>query len=146
MKEAIFLQTPQNDSVTAPQGGHALLDTVGAGVSFACALHCLAMPFVVGILPLMGLGFLADHTTEAIFIVLSICLAMLSLCWGLKTHKNYKAFIVFLFSAFLIGSGIFLVSETFHLMFIVMGAIGIATSHLLNIKLCRSCTSCSKHP
>jgi len=129
-------------SSTAPQNKQALLDSVGAGVSFACALHCLAMPFVVGTLPLLGLSFLVDHAAESIFIFASIGLALFSLCWGLRTHKSYKALSILLFSAFLIGAGFFLVSETFHLLFIVLGALGIATSHLLNRRLCKNCPSC----
>ena len=36
-------------------------DMLGVVASIACAIHCAAMPFVIGFLPAMGLGFLADE-------------------------------------------------------------------------------------
>ncbi|MEK7724337.1 MAG: MerC domain-containing protein, partial [Acidobacteriota bacterium] len=49
-----------------------VLDYTGAAVSWACAIHCLAMPFLITALPLFGLGFLTDETTEMIFILVSV--------------------------------------------------------------------------
>ena len=40
------------------------LDKAGATASLACAVHCALMPLVVTLLPLVGLGFLADERTE----------------------------------------------------------------------------------
>ena len=43
-----------------------LVDTIGAFLSFSCAIHCVAMPLLVTILPLLGLGFLASERAELI--------------------------------------------------------------------------------
>ena len=32
-------------------------DLIGVVASIACAIHCAAMPFIVGFLPAMGLSF-----------------------------------------------------------------------------------------
>ncbi|NJM53931.1 MAG: MerC domain-containing protein [Blastocatellia bacterium] len=41
-----------------------ILDYTGATVSWICAVHCLAMPFFITFLPVIGLSFLADEITE----------------------------------------------------------------------------------
>lgn len=46
------------NSVSAPSGWRDLL---GVTASIACAIHCAAMPFIIGFLPAMGLSFLADE-------------------------------------------------------------------------------------
>ena len=40
------------------------LGTMAALVSSICAVHCLATPFLVGVLPLLGLGFVAEAWFE----------------------------------------------------------------------------------
>ena len=129
----------------APRVLHDRVDRIGAGMSFACAIHCVLMPLVIGILPLIGLGFLADHTAERIFVGFSICLAVMSLCWGFRTHGRAHLFWILIASASLIGTGLFIVSEQQHVYFVVAGAVGIAITHLMNRRLCRSCTHCEVH-
>lgn len=38
------------------------VDNTGACLSFAYAIHCMAMPLLVAILPLIGLSFLVSET------------------------------------------------------------------------------------
>ena len=121
---------------------HQTLDKAGAGMSAACAIHCILMPFVIGILPVLGLGFLADHEVEIAFVSFSILLALTSLVWGFRTHGKGHLFVLLFLSALLIASGLFLVSESHHIYFVVAGALGISVSHALNLKLCKSCKEC----
>lgn len=51
------------------------LDRLGAGVSFACAIHCAIMPFVIALMPFIGYTFLADERLENIIVGLSVALA-----------------------------------------------------------------------
>ena len=46
-------------------GSQAYRDGLGVAASVLCAIHCAAMPFVVGFLPLLGLGFLEVTYTWA---------------------------------------------------------------------------------
>src|SRR5690348_9027020 len=50
-------------------------DRVGATASFLCAVHCALLPFVIALLPLIGLGFLADHRFERVFVACAAALA-----------------------------------------------------------------------
>ncbi|MGH8115222.1 MAG: MerC domain-containing protein [Rhodanobacteraceae bacterium] len=77
---------PALPALTAPQLEPAprrrfatLVDRVGATASFACAVHCVALPFVLALLPLVGLGFLAGHTFERVFVACAALLASASI-------------------------------------------------------------------
>ena len=54
---------PRESASTPPQ---AWRDWLGIGASVLCAIHCAAMPFVVGLLPLIGLSFLADPAFQGV--------------------------------------------------------------------------------
>ena len=137
MNQAPTVITPRVSKV------HERIDRVGAGMSFACAIHCVLMPFVIGVLPLLGLGFLADHKAEAIFVSFSVLLALASLCWGYRSHGKSHLFAILFLSASLIATGLFVVTDKEHMYFVVAGAVGITISHVLNRKLCQSCADCS---
>ena len=56
-----------------------LADRLGATASFLCAIHCAALPFVLAVLPLLGLSFLADHRFERGFVMFACALALTAL-------------------------------------------------------------------
>lgn len=121
------------------------LDRFGMAASWACTLHCLALPFLIGVLPLVGLSFLLDETTERIFILLSAILAALSLLPAyFRQHGKLRVI-------FLAASGIGLIVLTHFLfeenlaakiVFLITGAILLSAAHLLNRRLCRDCEIC----
>jgi hypothetical protein len=121
------------------------LDAAGATASWACAAHCLALPFLIGALPFVGLTFLLSETTERVFIGVSVVLAILSLLPAyFREHRRLQA--VFLAAA---GIGLivlthFLLEENLILkaVFLIVGAILITAAHLLNRRLCRACAVC----
>lgn len=65
------------------------LDALGFSASAICAVHCLLMPFVITLLPVIGLSFLAHPAFEATLIVSGLIIGALSLSHGyLKHHHN----------------------------------------------------------
>ncbi len=64
------------------------LDFVGFSASLLCAVHCLALPFLISILPFLGLGFLANPRIEYMIIILSFLLAVLAMIHGFKNHHQ----------------------------------------------------------
>ena len=72
---------------------HELADTTGACLSVACAVHCLAMPLLVAVLPLIGLGFLANESAELVLILVAIGLAVGSLAWGGSTSPTLASIV-----------------------------------------------------
>ena len=91
------------------------LDLVGTYLSLACAIHCIALPLLVVVLPLVGLSFFLNHTVEKVFVVASILLAAFNLCWGYTVHKKIRALLMFPAAAAMIISGMFVLPHHHHL-------------------------------
>ncbi len=128
------------------------LDKAGAAASFLCAVHCALMPFLITVLPLVGLGFLASEPVEWGLLAASGVLGTLSLCLGFREHKQRRVFAVLgVALAFLVAGRIF--HERFHdhplelwgIAFMVLGGLTMMGAHIFNRMLCRSCRVCSDH-
>ncbi len=63
-------------------------DWLGVTASITCAIHCAAMPFVIGALPLLGLQFLADATFHRVMVVICLGLALLAFVPGWRRHRK----------------------------------------------------------
>ncbi|MGI9443499.1 MAG: MerC domain-containing protein [Rubripirellula sp.] len=69
-------------------------DLVGVVASIACAIHCAAMPFIVGFLPAMGLTFLADDSFHKVMVGVCSLLAASAFIPGLRRHGRLLPLIV----------------------------------------------------
>jgi MerC mercury resistance protein len=118
------------------------LDRVGVCISLGCAVQCLAMPLLITVLPLAGLGLLLDGPMETFFIGASMTLAVVSLCWGVRVHRRWGVFLILGAAMGLMLVGRWAVAEPYELLLVVMGALLLATMHLLNHYLCRLCMRC----
>jgi MerC mercury resistance protein len=118
------------------------LDRLGAGVSFACAIHWAILPFAATILPLLGFGFLADERIEGTVFLTSIALASASVCWGIRIHGQRRILMLFGAALFLMVTGKGFASRPAEIVLMVPGAALFVCGHLLNQRLCRSCRTC----
>ena len=121
---------------------HELADTTGACLSVACAVHCLAMPLLVAVLPLIGLGFLANERAELFLILVAIGLAVGSLAWGARHHRRLRALLMLIVALAFIVTARTVVEGTFEVVFYSIGAILLASAHLVNRHLCKTCPAC----
>ena len=121
---------------------HELADTTGAYLSVACAIHCLAMPLLVAVLPLIGLGFLANERAELFLILGAIGLAVGSLAWGIRNHRSWRALLILIVALAFIATARTAVESTFEVVFYSIGAILLASAHLVNRHLCKTCPAC----
>jgi len=138
-KEEIALS--KSEAITAGNR----LDRLGAAASLACAAHCAAMPLLIGLLPLVGLGFLTDERIELALAGLSIGVGSLSLIPNYaRKHRHLRPLLLFAFGAGLIIAMRLLAEEGSRLeaLSMALGAVMIACAHLVNLRLCRSCASC----
>lgn len=128
------------------------LDKAGATASFLCAIHCAIMPFVITILPLLGLGFLSSEPVEWGLLTASGTLGTLSLCLGYREHRSRRVFAVLgVALAFLVAGRLF--HSRFHdhpleiwgVVLMVLGGFTMMGAHVFNRTLCRSCRACSDH-
>ena len=120
-------------------------DKTGAIVSWACAIHCLILPFAVAALPFLGLSFLLDESFERLIILISIAVALISLLPS-YFHRHRQLNILILFFGgitFIVSSHLFLEENlTFKIPFILAGASLISAAHFANYRACRKCRKC----
>jgi hypothetical protein len=131
---------------TAASPSSARIDLVDTCVSLVCAVHCLTVPFLVTVLPLAGAGVLLGGSLEILFIVASVVLATVSVCWGFRRHRRWRVIVVLGAALTMIAVGRFLASEPYELVFVFMGAMVLAAGHLLNRYLCLTCVVCEDEP
>ncbi|HEU0276252.1 MAG TPA: MerC domain-containing protein [Rhodanobacteraceae bacterium] len=127
--------TPQSDGT---RRGATLVDRVGATASFACAVHCVALPFVLGLLPLIGLGFLASHSFERIFVVCAVLLASGSMLTAYRHHHRPQALMLMVPGIVLLvfGVGVDIDAHVLlHTASVVCGGVLVASAHVTNLAL-----------
>ncbi|MDB4775508.1 MerC domain-containing protein [bacterium] len=75
---------------SAPQSApaQAYPDWIGVAASLLCAIHCAAMPFVVGFLPLLGLSFLADPSFHQWMVAVCLAMALVAFVPGWRRHHR----------------------------------------------------------
>lgn len=111
-------------------------------MSFACALHCLFLPVLITVLPLLGFGYLVSHEFDVVMLAVTLGVASLSLGWGVRIHKNRKVFIL-LGAAILSFSAAMMHEElASHAGFFALGGFFLVIGHILNRRLCKSCRDC----
>ncbi|MDE2705597.1 MAG: MerC domain-containing protein [Gemmatimonadota bacterium] len=120
-----------------------LVDVIGAFLSFSCAIHCVAMPLLVTILPLLGLGFLASERAELI-IIGAIALALGSVVWGIRHHRSWRAFLFLVVAVAFIATAHITTEGIFEVALHATGGILLAAAHLLNRHLCKICPTCER--
>lgn len=94
---------------------HNRLDTLGAVLSLSCAVHCIALPLLLVLLPLLRLEFLLDPTLEKLFVVATIGLATANLWWGCRQHGKRWLLPLFAIAAAMLVTGIFILPHTHEL-------------------------------
>ena len=134
-----------SDPVATDNHSCLWIDQIGAGLSLACAMHCLATPLLVAVLPLFGLSFIADEITEVVLLGFAVPLAVSSLCWGFRLHKSGRVFLLLGAAVMLIAAGRLFAEDRSEISLVVTGAVILAASHVLNRHLCRTCLDCT-HP
>lgn len=125
----------------------SMADKASIGLSVLCALHCLALPLVVVLLPsLVALG-LADESFHLWLVIVVIPLSAYALIIGCSKHRKVGV----LYTGFL-GMGILCLAPFVGHEFLgglgeklltLTGAVLIAATHVKNFRLCRQSTSCT---
>ena len=112
-------------------------DRVGATASFLCALHCAALPFVLALLPALGLSFLADHSFERWFIAFATVLALTMMIRGYRRHGAPQALFLLLPGLVLLWLGGYVFdlesSGLWHALLVSLGGTAVALAHIVNL-------------
>ncbi|MCX2430295.1 MerC domain-containing protein [Pedobacter sp. GR22-10] len=117
------------------------LDKLGITASTACAIHCALLPFILTLLPLWGLEFLAHPIIEISMILFSMVLGIWSLSKSYRnTHRRKLPIIILIMGFIFIFTGHFAGIDVLEPILIPAGGFAIAFAHFLNIRLSKSCT------
>jgi len=66
----------------------AVLDNFGIIASAICLVHCLAMPFLIALLPVLGLQFLESHESHLVLAAFIWAFALLAIVPSYLKHKK----------------------------------------------------------
>jgi hypothetical protein len=96
------------------------------------------LPFVLAVLPLLGLSFLADHAFERGFVLFASALALLSLVNGYRRHHRALPLRLALPGLMLLVLGVTLAegySIIVHSVMVTCGGLLVACAHFFNLRL-----------
>lgn len=109
------------------------LDFVGFSASLLCALHCVALPFLLSLAPLTSLQFLNNPWVEYTIILVSFFIASYALVHGYRKHHQKPIALVIVLAGFiLIGTGHLLQVEWHETILTSCGAAVVAIAHFVN--------------
>ena len=112
-------------------------DRVGATASFLCAIHCALLPFVLAMLPFVGLGFLADHAFERGFVLFACALALFALIRGYRRHQGPLPLLLAAPGLALLLLGVTYAegySIILHSVLVTCGGLLVASAHFANLR------------
>ena len=120
------------------------LDNLGIAASILCLIHCLAMPFVVALLPFMGLQFLESHESHLWLGGIIIALALIAIVPSYLKHKRKRILSGMIAGISLVLAGSYL-SHIFHVLhehelwILIAGNLILVATHLFNKKVFGCC-------
>ncbi|WP_316848333.1 MerC domain-containing protein [Pedobacter psychrodurus] len=122
------------------------LDRIGITASTLCAIHCAALPFLITVLPMWGMGFLANEMVEIAMIGVSLILGVWSLSSAYRKQHHRIIPIAILVTGFgCIAFGHFSGIELLEPILIPLGGFTIAAAHYINLKMLKSCPLDHQH-
>jgi hypothetical protein len=121
-------------------GENVRLEKMGFYLSVLCAVHCIAMPLIITLLPFMGSSFLNDHSWELFLIGLSMLLGVWVL-WSDYQKHQIRLPLLLLVGSFLIKLiELAYLSHHYEYLTAPIGAILIAAAYYLNWKHKEACS------
>lgn len=115
-------------------------------LSLLCALHCVATPVIIVMLPSLAALQLDGEAFHLWMVLAVIPISIYALTMGCKQHKRYRLLglglvgLLFLLAAVLSGEE--LIGNFWEKALTVTGAVTIALGHYWNYRLCRRQESC----
>ncbi len=117
-----------------------IADRLGATAAFLCAIHCALLPFVLALLRLLGLDFLASHTFERNFVLFACMLATATLVSGYRRHGRPLPLCLALPGLLLLLVGVIFATHysiVLHSVMVTCGGLLVASAHFVNLRLDR---------
>lgn len=120
--------------------GSSKLDNVGMTASVLCAVHCATVPVLISVLPLVGLGFLANPLLEWSMIIFALFIGVyaIGLSYSQTHHKPLPVFLLIGGFVIIIIGHLF-VSGWHEALVVPVGGLMIAMAHFFNFRYSGSC-------
>lgn len=144
MQHRSVIRRLSKPGMTAKSISH-YLDAIGTLASTACAVHCLLTPLVIGLLPLLGIGFLAADWFEDTAVIAAISLGVISMIHGYHHHRRFRVVGILIAGIILLVTGRWIaadISQVAETSLVVAGGLAVASAHWVNRRLCQTCTAC----
>ena len=141
MNESSNKPSKYTDTVSQ-ETDNTIYDKAGIWISSICAFHCLALPVLLPMIPLIASSFFAEVWFERMILSISILIGFIGLFIGFyKYHRQ-----LYPLYSLTIGGLIYwnkdMFGHDYEPFTIAIGALLIIVAHYINMKLCRSCNSC----
>ncbi len=120
----------------------SVFDKVGITVTSLCAIHCIMLPVILPLLPLLGLTASHNHAFERIVLLITMVLGFITLFIGFhRYHRKLYPFYSLFLGGFIYWQKDVWGHEYEHAVLMV-GATLVVLAHIMNMRLCNSCNSC----
>jgi hypothetical protein len=116
------------------------LDNAGMTASILCAIHCAIVPLLITVLPLAGLGFLANPLIEWSMIIFAVFIGSYAIGLSyLRTHRRLLPVALLIAGFLVIIVGHVFVQGWHEAIVVPIGGLLIATAHFFNYRYSAVC-------
>jgi phosphoglycerol transferase MdoB-like AlkP superfamily enzyme len=120
----------------------SMFDKVGITVTSLCAIHCIMLPVILPVLPLLGLSAVHNHAFERMVLLVTMVLGFITLFIGFhRYHRKLYPFYSLFLGGFIYWQKDVWGPELEHIV-LVVGATLVVLAHIMNMRLCNNCNSC----
>ena len=121
----------------------ASLDNLGMFASLLCVIHCLAMPFLIAMLPFLGLQFIDTHESHLWLAGLIWLFALFAIVPGYLKHRHPETLVGMILGLALVSFGALaphhVIGHDAVLPIMVTGNLILAGTHWRNRRLFQCC-------
>ena len=122
------------------------LDTLGAGVSGLCLVHCVSMPLIFAFAPTLAHLIPGDELVHRLLAFLVVGAGLPSFVIGYRKHNKWSALALGLGGmGIVLGALIFgdrFNSHVTEISITMLGSLALTSAHLANRTFCRRCDQC----
>jgi hypothetical protein len=121
-----------------------ITDRMAITLSIACAIHCLAMPLLLLLLPSFVVLQLNNEAYHTAMVLIVLPTSVFALFMGCKQHKRYRLLFIGFVGLIFLVLAISLGNEFWEKVLTLMGSAVIAGGHYWNYRLCQQHTLCHR--
>ncbi len=119
----------------------SLLDKTAVVLSAICLLHCLALPVLLTLLPVVNIVLLSEHVFHGMMLAFILPVSVVALSIGCREHKNITTIVLgvsgLAILTFCAIWGHDLLGMTGERIVTSVGGITLALAHIQNYRVCR---------